>query len=139
MSSVKELKVDLPADGPVGSVGGRSPTMLSTGQVETPGAGGLAPGQRSCAARKRNVVLRLMRDEPTELLARELRVPLYRLVRWRERAQAAMDSALKERETDADSTELAAAMQRNGELAIENELLRAWIGQSGPLTRRRSR
>lgn len=139
MSSGKELKVDLTADGPVGSEGGRSPSMLSTGQVETPAAGGLGPGQRWSVARKREVVLRLMRGEPGELLARELGVPLYRLERRRERAQAAIDAALKERETDAESTELAAAMQRIGELAMENELLRARIGQSGPLTRRRSR
>ena len=138
MSSTEELKVDLPADEPVGSVGGRSPSLLSTGEVERP-AGGLAPGQRWSVARKREVVLRLMRGEPAELLARELGVPLYRLERWRERAQAASDAALKERETDAESAELAAAMQRIGELAMENELLRTRIGQAGPVTRRRSR
>jgi transposase len=139
MSSSKELREDLTADVPVGSEGGRSPSMLSTGQVEEPAVGRLAPGQRWSVARKREVVLRLMRGEPAELLARELGVPRYRLERWRERAQAAIDAALKERETDAESTELAAAMQRIGELAMENELLRARIGQSGPLTRRRSR
>ena len=90
-------------------------------------------------ARKREVVLRLMRGEPSELLSRELGVPLYRLERWRDRAQAAIDAALKEREADAESVELAAAMQRIGELSMENELLRARIGHPGPLARRRSR
>ncbi len=33
MSNAKELNLDLSADGPVGSVGGRSPSMLSTGQL----------------------------------------------------------------------------------------------------------
>ena len=80
-----------------------------------------------------------MRGEPAELLSRELGVPLYRLERWRERAQAAIDAALKERETDSENTELAAAMHRIGELSMENELLRARIGHSDPLVRRRSR
>jgi hypothetical protein len=66
--------------------------MLSTGRAAeaTPATGPLAPGQRWSVARKREVVLRLMRGEPGELLFRELGVPLYRLERWRERAQAAI-------------------------------------------------
>jgi uncharacterized protein HemY len=115
--------------------------MLSTDRAAepTPATGPLAPGQRWSVARKREVVLRLMRGEPGELLSRELGVPLYRLERWRERAQAAIDAALKERETDSENAELAAAMHRIGELSMENELLRARIGHSGPLVRRRSR
>ena len=139
MLNPKELNMDLSADGPVGSVGGRSPSMLSTGQLAAPCMGPLAPGQRWSVARKREVVLRLMRGEPSELLSRELGVPLYRLERWRERAQTAIDAALKEREADGESAELAAAMQRIGELSMENELLRARIGHAGPLARRRSR
>jgi hypothetical protein len=46
---------------------------------------------------------------------------------------------LKEREMDAATGELAAAMQRIGELSIENELLRSRIERAGPLGRRRSR
>ncbi len=96
-------------------------------------------GAALARARKREVVLRLMRGEPSELLARERGVPLYRLERWRDRAQAAIDAALKDRAADAESVELAAAMQRIGELCMENELLRARIGHAGPLARRRSR
>ena len=60
-------------DGPVGSEGGRSPSALSTGQGASAARGGvplgpLAPGQRWSAARKREVVLRLMRGESAELL-----------------------------------------------------------------------
>ena len=51
----------------------------------------------------------------------------------------ALDGALKEREADTASTELAAAMQRIGALSMENELLRARIERPGPLARRRSR
>jgi len=48
-------------------------------------------------------------------------------------------SALKERESDPAETQLAAAMQRIGELSMEIELLRAKMERSGPLARRRSR
>ena len=58
---------------------------------------------------------------------------------WRQKAEAALDGALKERETDAATGELAAAMQRIGELSLENELLRSRIECPGPLGRRRSR
>jgi transposase len=58
---------------------------------------------------------------------------------WRAKADAALDGALKERETDTATGELAAAMQRIGELSMENELLRSRIERPGPLVRRRSR
>ena len=123
--------------GPVGSEGGRSPSTLSIGQAVRPG--GLAPGQRWSVGRKREVVLRLLRGESTESLSRELGVPSYRLERWRERALSGIDGSLREREGDAVSEELAAAMKRIGELTMENEVLRARVGHVGPLARRRSR
>jgi len=131
--------VEVTVDGPVGRAGGRGPSALSAGRGAEVALGPLAPGQRWSVARKREVVLRRLRGESGELLSRELGVPLYRLERWRERAQAAIDAALKDRETDAESVELSAALKRVGELSMENELLRARIGQSGPLARRRSR
>jgi hypothetical protein len=102
-------------------------------------AGGLAPGQRWSVGRKREVVLRLLRGEAAESLSRELGVPVYRLERWRERALLGIDGALREREGDAVSEELAAAMRRVGELTMETEVLRARVGHAGPLARRRSR
>jgi uncharacterized protein HemY len=90
-------------------------------------------------ARQREVVLRLLRGESAELLSRELGVPLYKLEQWRQKADTALEGALKEREADAAAGELGAAMQRIGELSMENELLRARIGSPGPLARRRSR
>jgi hypothetical protein len=89
-------------------------------------------------SRKRDVVLRLLRGEAAEDLSRELGVPLYKLEHWRQKAEAALDGALKERETDS-TDELATAMQRIGELSMENELLRSRIERPGPLARRRSR
>lgn len=129
------------ADGSVGNEGGRSPSALSTGHDSASGrasSGPLTPGQRWSVSRKREVVLRLLRGEAAEDLSRELGLPLYKLERWREKAEAALDGALKERETDAASGELATAMQRIGELSMENELLRSRIERSGPF-RRRSR
>src|SRR5713101_5526527 len=111
--------------GPVGSEGGRSPSTLSIGQAVP--AGGLAPGQRWSVGRKREVVLRLLRGESAEDLSRELGVPLYKLEQWRQRADTALDGALKERDADPASGELAAAMQRIGELSMEVELLRSRI------------
>ena len=131
------------AGGPVGNEGGRSPSALSTGHngaaAGRPSSGPLTPGQRWSVSRKREVVLRLLRGEAAEDLSRELGVPLYKLERWRQKAEAALDGALKERETDAASGELATAMQRIGELSMANELLRSRIERPGPLGRWRSR
>ncbi|MFC7478540.1 transposase [Dankookia sp. GCM10030260] len=147
---MKQIDHPLAVDEPVGSEGGRSPSALSTGQATpglatsppaTPGpkVGPLAPGQRWSVARKREVVLRLLRGESAELLSRELGLPMFKLEQWRQKAETALDGALKEREADTASTELAAAMQRIGALSMENELLRARIERPGPLARRRSR
>ena len=155
VSNMMKIEENVAADGPVGSEGGRRPSTLSIGQAQTqptaaPAAeaapsvasakvGPLAPGQRWSAARKREGVLRLLRGESVELLSRELAVPIFKLEQWREKADAALDGALKEREADAASIELDAAMKRIGELSMENELLRARIEKPGPLARRRSR
>jgi transposase len=139
-----ENERDGAAVGPVVSEGGRSPSALSTGQG-TPVAGSgttlgpLSPGQRWSAGRKREVVLRLMRGESAELLSRELGLPVFRLEQWRQKAEAALEGALKEREADPADGQLAAAMRRIGELSMENELLRAKMERPGPLGRRRSR
>jgi hypothetical protein len=150
MSSMKNMDHSAAVDGPVGSEGGRSPSTLSMGQappapaaaptcVPAPRIGPLAPGQRWSVARKRDVVLRLLRGESAELLSRELGLPIFKLEQWRQKAEAALDGALKEREADTAAGELAAAMQRIGELSMEVELLRAKMERSTPLGRRRSR
>ena len=155
MSSMEQIEDPSAVDAPVDSEGGHSPSALSTGLAPTtptmvPGATAtpaaappkvrpLAPGQRWSVARKREVVLRLLRGENVELLSRELGVPIVKLEQWRQKADAALDGALKEREADVAGTELAAAMQRIGELSMEVELLRTRIERPGPLARRRSR
>ena len=126
MSTMTERSTEPDAVGPAGSGGGRGPSALS-------------PGQRWSVARKREVVLRLLRGEAAESLSRELAVPVYRLERWRERALAGIEGALREREGDPLRDELGAAMRRLGELTMENELLRARAERPDPLARRRSR
>jgi hypothetical protein len=155
MPSMTQIDHPNAVDEPVVSEGGHSPSALSTGQVPplpatVPGAttapaaappkpAPLAPGQRWSVARKREVVLRLLRGENVDLLSRELGIPIFKLEQWRQKADAALDSALKERQAEAANAELAAAMQRIGELSMENELLRAKMERPGPLARRRSR
>ena len=137
-SSMSKIETNDVMVGPAVSEGGPNPSTLSPGHGCV-GQRGLAPGQRWSVGRKREVVLRLLRGESVELLSRELGVPLYRLEQWRQKADAALDGALKEREVDPAAGELSAAMQRIGELSMEIELLRSRIERPGPLGRRRSR
>ena len=144
-SSMNDIGCLDAVDGPVVSEGGRSPSTPSTGRAApsatiAPPPGPLAPGQRWSVGRKREAVLRLMCGEPAELLSRELGLPTSKLEHWRQKAEAGLEGALKEREADPAGDELAAAMQRIGELSMEVELLRAKMGRtSGPLARRRWR
>ncbi len=121
---------------PGGTEGGRRPTEVPPGQG---GVGSLAQGQRWTASRKREVVLRLLRGEPMELLSRELGVEVYRLEKWRDAALAGMEEALKARNGDPLQGELDHAMKRLGELTMENELLWARVRRPGPLANRRSK
>jgi len=116
--------------------GGRRPTGVAPAAAEL--TGGLAPGQRWNAVRKREVVLRMLRGESVEALSRELRVEIYRLEKWRDKGLCGIDAALKERETDPVQAELSAAMRRIGELTMQNELLWQRVRKPGPLPKRRS-
>jgi len=121
---------------PGGTEGGPRPTGVPPGEGA---ARPVAQGQRWTAARKREVVLRLLRGEPLDLLSRELGVELYRLEKWRDAALAGMEEALKARNGDPLKTELDNAMKRLGELSMENELLWARVRRPGPLAKRRSK
>jgi hypothetical protein len=116
--------------------GGRRPSGVAP--AESPATGGLAPGQRWSAARKREVVLRMLRGESVEALSRELGVEIYRLEKWRDKGLSGIDAALKEREGDPVQAELSAAMRRIGELTMQNELLWQRVRKPGPLAKRRS-
>lgn len=102
--------------------------------------GPLAPGQRWSVMRKREVVLRLLRGESVDLLARELNVESYRLEDWKQRAFGGIDASLRERETSSERVELDSALKRLGELMMDQELLLERCRRSGvsPLVPRRS-
>ena len=114
-----------------------------TNTTKLPSAAAASRPQRWSARRKQEVVLRLLRGEPIEAIARELGIEPYRLERWRDRALTGMVAGLKERtDDDPGQIDLAAAHQRVGELSMENELLRAKIArlENGvPFHRARSR
>lgn len=116
--------------------GGRRPTGVAPASGMT--TGGLAPGQRWSVARKREVVLRLLRGESVEAISREVGIEIYRLEQWREKGLSGIDAALKQRESDPLQGELDAAMKRIGELTMQNELLWQRVRKPGPLTKRRS-
>jgi len=113
------------------ATGGRSTT---SGQ-----AGPLKEGQRWSLNRKRDVALRLLGGESVQALSRELGVEIYRLEEWRDKALLGIESGLREREGDPLKKELDAAMQRIGEITMENELLKAKVEKQGPFVKRRSR
>ena len=101
------------------------------------------PIQRWSAARKRDIVLRLLLGESIEAVSRQVAVEPYRLEQWRERGLAALDAGLKDRaEDDPIQAGLGAAYKRLGELGMENELLREKIARlegGVPFRRARSR
>lgn len=111
--------------------------MTKQNQNETV-TGPLAEGQRWSAARKREVVLRMLRGESVDALSRELGIEIYRLEQWLEKALNGIDVSLKQRQNDPIQAELNQAMRRIGELTMENELLWQRVRKPGPLAKRRS-
>lgn len=93
---------------------------------------------RWSAGRKKEVVLRLLRNEPVDDLSREVSVPIYKLEQWRARSLAAIYAGLKERESDPVSAQLDDANRRIGELVMEIEILRKERQAKRPLVDRRS-
>jgi len=98
--------------------------------------------QRFSARQKTEVVLRLLRGEPLDLLSRELGIPAARLTTWREAFLDAGQEALKKTPLDNRDRELGRLREKLGESTMEIELLREKLGQlesSRPLRPRRSR
>jgi hypothetical protein len=117
--------------------------LNSNQTASTSETAGRKPIQRWSAARKLDVVLRLLRGESIEAISRQVAVEPHRLEQWRERGLAALDAGLKDRaEDDPTQADLSAAYKRLGELGMENELLREKIArlENGvPFHRARSR
>ena len=108
------------------------------------GAGGSTPERRRrmSARRKQDAVLRLLRGEDLELLARRLGVTAAELSGWREAFLAGGEASLKCRPADARDDEIGRLKEKVGDLTMANELLEAKIERletARPLARRRSR
>jgi|SRR5687768_3426459 transposase len=87
-----------------------------------------AAGEREVrwsARRKEGVVLRLLRGESLDALARESGQPAGRIASWREEFLAAGREGLKSRPLPVEDRRLADAQRKVGELSMEIDILRA--------------
>ena len=90
--------------------------------------------------RKEQVVLRLLRGESLDLLARESGQPAGRIAGWREEFLAAGREGLKSRLSPEGDRRLVEAQRKVGELQLEVDILRALLEKKGhPQLPRRSR
>ena len=90
--------------------------------------------------RKEQVVLRLLRGESLDLLARETGQPAGRIAAWREELLAAGREGLKSRPRPAEERELTEAQRMVGQLQLEVDILQALLEKKGhPQSPRRSR
>ncbi len=95
---------------------------------------------RWSARRKEQVVLRLLRGESLDLLAREVGQPAGRIAGWREEFLQAGREGLKSRPRPEEDRRLVAAQRKVGELQLEVDILRALLEKKGsPPSPRRSR
>jgi predicted RNase H-like nuclease (RuvC/YqgF family) len=125
----QELSIELPSQG-----ARRATEEGSTNGWQKP--------QRFSARQKTEVVLRLLRGEPLDLVSRELGIPVARLTTWREAFLDAGQEALKKIPLENRDRELGRLREKLGESTMEMELLREKLGRletSRPLRPRRSR
>ena len=113
-------------------------------RTETTASGGvgLGRGGRLSRQRKRDVVLRLLRGEDLETVARSLGVTAATLSGWQQAFLAAGEASLATRATDGEAIESERLKAKLGEMLLERELLEAKITAlegHRPLARRRSR
>jgi hypothetical protein len=82
---------------------------------------------RWSARRKEEVVLRLLRGESLDLLARETGQPAGRISAWREEFLAAGREGLKARPRPAKERELSEAQRKIGELSMDLDIAKALL------------
>jgi transposase len=87
---------------------------------------------RWSARRKERVVMRLLRGESLDLLARETGQPAGRIASWREEFLVAGREGLKARPLGSEDRALADAQRKVGELSMEVDILRALLDKKGP-------
>src|SRR3712207_6230625 len=118
-----------------------APARAPNAGAGTP-SGGAGRERRFSAQRKLAAVMRLLRGEPLETLAREFNVTIARLSGWRDRALAGAEAAMKAREREAREDEDLRLKAKLGEVTMANEPLERRIAalEGGlPLARRRPR
>ncbi len=111
-----------------------------TPEVGAPGAPGRE--RRMTARRKQEAVLRVLRGEPLETVARELRVTAADVSGWRDAFLEAGAASLKSRPRDDRSARITQLQAKLGEVTMDNELLQEKIERmeaGRPLARRRSK
>ena len=104
------------------------------------------PGRerRMTSGRKRDAVLRLLRGEPLEIVARDLAVTAADLSGWRDAFLEAGAAGLKSRARDDRDETIDRLRTKVGALTMDTELLQAKIerleaGGGGPFAARRSK
>ena len=112
--------------------------------LATPAAAGASDNSREpgrfSARRKAEAILRILRGEPLDSLAREVGVPAATLAQWREHFLAGGQAALKSRPADERADEIQRLRAKVGEITMNNELLLERchrVEANLPLTRRR--
>ena len=101
-----------------------TPGDAEGGRRPTGAAPGAAPVKRWTAARKQEVVLRLIRGETLDAVSRDVGVPMYRLADWRDRSLMGITVALHEGPGDGREVALKEARRKIGDLLMEIELLK---------------
>jgi transposase len=86
---------------------------------------------RWSARRKEEVILRLLRGEGLDALARETGQAAGTISRWREEFLSAGREGLKTRSGPVEDRELAEAQRKIGELTMEADILRGLIEEMG--------
>ena len=105
-------------------------------------AGARAPARRTVArraagrcagarGRKHEVVLRLLRGESLDALARETGQAAGTISAWREAFLEGGEEGLKSRPRPVEERQLADAQRKIGELALDNDILRGLIEEMG--------
>ncbi len=113
--------------------------------AETSGIGAaVAPGRerRMTAGRKRDAVLRVLRGEPLEIVARELSVTAADLSGWRDAFLDGGAASLKSRARDDRDETIDRLRTKVGELTMDTELLYSKIDRlegGAPFAARRSK
>lgn len=87
------------------------------------GADGAHEPGRFSARRKTETILRMLRGEPLDGLARELGVTAATLAHWREQFLTGGQAALKSRPADERDDEIQRLRAKVGEITMNNELL----------------